>query len=482
MALLGIIRRDVFSKFSGEVLSRALFLGFFFYVGRKLGSSDFGSLNLAVSLGYILSVLALDPGLNLSTIQLLVARVQNKDAIASTIFTFKVMLFGPVCLVLWVLSRLFGSRLPSFYILILAGLYALFTAILEYFCSVTNAFHRMELEAWLKIFYRVCIVLFGFVALRFGHLPAVLWAMWVATFLGCVVGWITLRQQIVRINLTWDPAVIKEALRSGLPIAGTLLVGTIYLKWDLLMLSYFRISKQQIGWYSGAFDLLEACGALPALLGAALFPLMVQLRTEKPSALDSLLRSTTKAVLIVSFVGAAFVSLFSHPLMILVYGAAYSPGASILAILFWCIVPISLCFYLMFANISGGQARYNFLAGCLALTTGFIANTVLIPRLGYLGAAWAAIIANCSFAMVAVWRVSSLFRGARIPSLIIRILSAGVLMVTVGLYVPLPLGVRFGLGLVIYIVLLVLSGIINGEDFALLVRIVQVRTEPQVQP
>jgi O-antigen/teichoic acid export membrane protein len=478
--VLQLIRRNVGLKFLGEIVSRTLFLFFFFYVGRKIGAIEFGRLNLAISVTYILGVLVLDPGLALATIQLIISRNSEADHIASTIFTYKVLLFGPMCLILWGVSKILGPRLPSFSILMIAALYVLFTAILEYFCSVTNAFHRMDLEAWLKIFYRVCIVLFGFVALQFGHLTTVLWAMLLATFLGCVVGWIVLRQQIVTINLTWNPDIMKEALRLGLPIAGTLIVGTIYLKWDLLMLSYFNINKQQIGWYSGAFDMLEACGALPAMLGAALFPLMVQLRTENPGNLDRLLNSTTKAILLLSIFGATAVSLFSRPIMTLVYGAAYSPGASVLAILFWCIVPLSLYFYFMYANISAGHARYNFIGGCLALVTGFVANVFLIPRFGYLGAAWAALVANCSFAMFSAWKVSSLFRGAGLPWIMLRVLTAGVLMLLIGLYVPAPLGLRFVLGVAVYIVVLAFAGIIKEEDLALLIRIAHLQPEPQV--
>jgi O-antigen/teichoic acid export membrane protein len=226
--------------------------------------------------------------------------------------------------------------------------------------------------------------------------------------------------------------------------------------------------------------MLEACGALPAMLGAALFPLMVQLRTKNPSALDRLLRSSTKTVLLLSILGAAVVSLFSRPIMTFVYGAAFSAGASVLAILFWCIVPMSLYFYLMYANISAGHARSNFVGGCLALVTGLMANVVLIPRFGYLGAAWAALIANCSFALFSAWKVSSLFRGASIPSTMLKVFAAGILMITVGLYVPASLGVRFGLGVVVYTVALVLSGIIKQEDLALLIRIAHMQAEPQV--
>ena len=473
MQLFQLIRRDVAYKVGGEVVSRLFFLLFFFYVARKFQTADFGALNVAISSTYILGVIFLDPGLNLSTIQLLVARAEEKRSIASAIFSFKCVMFIPMLVALYVISRVFAGRLPSFSILLLAALYTLFTALLEYLCSVTNAFHRMDLEAGLKIANRLSIVLFGAIALLIGHTASLLYAMWIATFLACVAALVLLRPQIVSIGFGWNRTILVEALRAGLPIAGTVIVGTIYLKWDLLVLSYFNVGKQEIGWYAGAFKIVEAFSALPSILGAALFPLILQLRTTNAHALDRLLGSSTKAILLFSIPVAAIISLFSRPIISAVYGKSYLPGASVLSVLIWCIVPIFLYFYLMFVNIASGNAKHNLLAGCVALVAGLVANAVLVPRVGYLGAAWSALIANTTFALLAFWKVCTVFHNASLPSMLLRSMVAGAFMVVSFFLLPMPASVQLVSGVVAYLVVLVILGSLRSSDISLAFRLFQ---------
>ena len=128
------------------------------------------------------------------------------------------------------------------------------------------------------------------------------------TFLASVFAWILVGRRLIWVMPQWNFDAIREAFRLGLPIAGAVVIGTIYLKWDLLVLSYFGISREQIGWYAGAFKIVEAFSALPGILGAGLFPMMVELRHRDPALLERLLGVTAKAVLLVSLPVAAAVS------------------------------------------------------------------------------------------------------------------------------------------------------------------------------
>ncbi len=480
--MLDLIRRDVGLKFVGEFASRAVFLCFFFYAGRKLGIVEFGSLSLALSSTYILSVIFLDPGLNLSTIQLLVSNKEQAANIASVIFTGKLLLCLPMMFSVWVLSRAFTSRLPSLGILFLAALYAFCTAVLEYLACVTNAFHRMDLEALLKLVNRLSIVVFCALVLQFYRATSVvLWAMWIATLAACVLALILLNRQLISIRLGWNSEILKQSLKTGLPIAGTMIVAVIYLKWDLLVLSYFNIGPQEIGWYAGAFKITEAFSALPTILGTGLFPLMVQLRVDNEDALGRILRTATKAVLLFSIPAAAAISFFSRPIITLVYGSAFGPGAKVLAVLIWCIVPMFLYFYLIYVNVAAGHASFNLLAGCAALGTGLIANTVLVPRLGFIGAAWAALVANSSFALLAAWKLCVLFRKASIAPMLVKMFAAGGLMLIVGLCTPATAKLQFSLALLVYVGVLTMAGVLDGDDLSLFIRLFHIRLRPSPQ-
>jgi O-antigen/teichoic acid export membrane protein len=479
--LIDIIRRDVSSKVVGEVLSRLVFLLFFFYLGRKLGSTEFGTLNLALSLTYMLGVVLLDPGLNLAAIHMLVERQEQAATIAGSIFSTKLLMFFPFMMVLAIISLLLGTKLPSFYILFLGALWTLSSVLLEYLSSVTNAYHRMDLEAFLKIFNRILIVVVGSLAALKGGVPTVLLGMALATLVASLFAWMLLRARLITVLPKWHFATVKDAFRLALPIAGTAIVTAIYLKWDLLVLSYFNIGREQVGWYAGAFKIVEAFSALPTILGAALFPLMIQLRKQDPVSLDRLLNMSTKGVVLLSLPIAAVISLFSPHIISFIYGTAYLPGASVLAVLIWCIVPIFLYFYLVFVNIAAGHAKFNLVAGCAALLAGLTANALLVPRIGYLGAAWAALIANSTFALLTIWKVCTLFNKASIPTVLLRLVAAGGAMVAALVLTPAPIPMQLFTGLLVYGIALITLGTLDIRDLSLAIRLMQFRSQPQGQ-
>jgi O-antigen/teichoic acid export membrane protein len=205
----------------------------------------------------------------------------------------------------------------------------------------------------------------------------------------------------------------------------------------------------------------------------------LQLRTENPAALDRLLFASTKAVLLFSIPVAATIRLFSRQIISIVYGQTYLPGAAALAIIIWCIIPIFLFFYLMFVNVAAGHAKANLLSASAALIAGLVANVILVPRIGYLGAAWAALIANSSFAALATWRVCTLFRKASIPPMLLRLSIAGGLMAAVGSLAPTSVLIQFGLGLLTYGIVLIVTGSLGTEDLSLVLRMFQTRIQPQ---
>jgi PST family polysaccharide transporter len=412
---------------------------------------------------------------------MLVERPEQAEKLAGSILSAKLLMFLPFVGFLAGMSFVLGTRLPSFDFLFLGALFALFTTILEYLSAVTNAYHRMDLEAFLKIFNRVLIVLLGVFAVWRGRVPAVLLALALATAVASLFAWLLLRSRLITVLPVWHFATVKEAFRIALPIAGTAIVTAIYLKWDLLVLSYFNIGRQQIGWYAGAFKIMEAFSALPTMLGTALFPIMIQLRRQDPRSLDRLLSISVKGMVLFSLPIAAVISLFSRFIITLVYGAEYLPGASVLAVIIWCIVPIFLYFYLVFVNIAAGHAKYNLVAGCAALLAGLIANALLVPRIGYLGAAWAALMANSTFAVLTIWKVCSLFHNARIVSVLWGLSAAGAAMVAAFVLMPAPMPVQLLIGLLVYGIALLALGTFDISDLSLAVRLMQFRGQPQAQ-
>jgi O-antigen/teichoic acid export membrane protein len=474
--LLHLIRKDVTSKFVGELVSRTAFLLFFVIVGRKLGVAEFGNLNLAISTAMILGTICFDPGLNVAAVQRIIACPKSARRDAGAVLAYKVFAVPLVLLTLMFGCVVLGTRLPSPAIMLLAGTYTGLYAALEYICYVTNAYHRIELEAAFKVLNRVLVVAFGSVGLLFRSVEFVLVGMCVATLFSFLIAWYFVKRKCLSVPLRWDNKAIRSLLRTGLPMAGTLIVSAIYLKWDLIVLTSYKIGREEIGWYASAFKCVEALSALPSMLGAALFPTLVQLRIEDHAKLARLLRVSTKLVLILAIPTSLFVSAYSRPLVLLIYGPRFLPGASVLSVLIWCIVPMFLYFFLIWVNIAAGHASHNVYGGIGALITGLILNVILLPRVGFIGAAWAALLANIAFAIICTYKTSALFMEARIPSLLLQLFATGTVTAWALHYSPFSAVVRAVVALGTYALCMVIFRVITRDDWAIAMRTLRFRS------
>ena len=54
-------------------------------------------------------------------------------------------------------------------------------------------------------------------------------------------------------------------------------------------------------------------------------------------------------------------------------------------------------------------------------------------------------------------------------------------MALAGFYLPLPIGFQFIAGMGVFLAALLLTGALSGDDLALMMRMIQMRTQPKVQ-
>jgi O-antigen/teichoic acid export membrane protein len=205
----------------------------------------------------------------------------------------------------------------------------------------------------------------------------------------------------------------------------------------------------------------------------------VQLHSKEPDRFQRLISLTTKGMLILALPISALISAYSQQIMSVVYGARYAGGAPVLSILIWCIVPMYLYFYLIFVNVSAGHANYNFVSGIVAVVSGLIGNAVLLPRMGYIGTAWAALLANAAFALLCCVQAARLFRQARIPRILAQMALSGAVIVMTIQYSTLPYFLVLPLILSVYLLLLVALRAVGLDEFSLARRTVRLWLYPK---
>jgi O-antigen/teichoic acid export membrane protein len=182
---------------------------------------------------------------------------------------------------------------------------------------------------------------------------------------------------------------ISKLVRFSLPLIISTLLSALMMQSDTVMLGYFR-SSFEVGQYTAAFPLAKGMLVILSSFGFMYLPLASRLDAEDDrEEIDRIYKTTTKWVYVGTF--PAFVAFFIFPgdVLRIFFGPEYTSGALALRIL-------AVGFML---NAIGGRNRetvaalgytnYVMLGNGVAFLVNIGLNLLLIPRMGFIGAALA---------------------------------------------------------------------------------------------
>ncbi|ROT97990.1 flippase [Histidinibacterium lentulum] len=180
-------------------------------------------------------------------------------------------------------------------------------------------------------------------------------------------------------------------LRQGFPLMLGALSAVIYLKSDILMLSYMA-GQETTGIYAVAARLAEAWYVLPTAMATALFPRMVDLRDSAPERYALRVQDALDSFAAFGTLIAASSLFWAGPAVAFLFGADYAASTTVLQIYAWVgIVFATRALIHRWLLVEG-----IFWASAMIHATGAVANValnlVLIPRFGAEGAAVATVI------------------------------------------------------------------------------------------
>lgn len=218
-----------------------------------------------------------------------------------------------------------------------------------------------------------------------------------------LVGLAYVAKKGARFPVMWT-TTLREGLTYGFPIYLSTLASGLLAPAINLMLA-FSVSNSGIGGYSaaGTFTTLIALFTYP--ISTALFPLFSR-KVDDPGALAGTYQTVVKFTALVVVPVSAYIMAFSGPLMVTVYGRAYSFGAPYLLLL----GSISLLAGL-------GNLAWNPLLNGMGYTRDALAATlvgsmasvgsalVLVPSTGVMGAIIGQIIGGVFTLVIGTWMV-----------------------------------------------------------------------------
>ena len=374
--------------------------------------------------------------------------------------------------------------------LVLLALAMLFANYADAYSSLFLAFEKMEYPAALTNAVALLKVALGALVLLLGWGYVGLAAVALATNI-LQLGWlyVLVRTTLFKPEWRWDWRLQGWMVRVAGPLMLNHLLATIFWRIDIWILRPLA-GAVAVGLYSIGLKYLDGLNIIPSMFTMAIFPLMSRFaRSDSKYLLRSYVVSL-RLLTMVSLPIAVAVTFLARPLVFIVGGVQYLNvpgvfhifgqtipymGGADLAfqVIIWSIPIGFINSVTQYVLIAVNQQRTLTRAFLMGVVFNVVGNLILIPRLGYVGAALTTIFSEFSLLFPFYYIVRRHVGTVPWLQVVMPPALAAVLMAltTYGLVVwGLNVWFAVALGLGVYGVGLVLTGAFRGEDMAAVVR------------
>jgi O-antigen/teichoic acid export membrane protein len=223
-----------------------------------------------------------------------------------------------------------------------------------------------------------------------GHMVALAVAMTATNAVGSLVQAVAVLKLDVRLPRPSRKRV-REVVRIGLPIgvAGVLVIA--YAKIDQVIV-FVIAGSGSAGLYGAVYNLMDQAHFVPISVLTTLSPVIAASWPANPERLLRTARVTAELLALTSLGGLAFTVAAAAPLVRLIFGEQFVTGAPALPVLAASFVFVSFGYLNGNLLVVLGKQR-RMLRVCLwALAVNLVGNLILVPLVGYMGAAWMTLV------------------------------------------------------------------------------------------
>lgn len=355
-------------------------------VARLLGVEDFGRYAFLFSIVQIL-LIGGDLGLHNTAIRKISPDLKHSPTFFPTFFYLKLVLSSLLFAVVVVLSLFVRDRLA----LVLFGL-GMFLHCINFVFNVTFQAHG---RLYLASINQFLVSLFNFgiglgVLLQGGRLVGLAFAYLASVGLAALINWRTFEKRIHKVGLPRRREGAKF-LKESLPVGAGTFLNTAAERIDVPLLTLL-VGSYQTGIYAAAYRGYAVLNNIPLGFFSAVLPAMAASQDDR-AGLRRLFTRSLALMILVSIPLAIALFVFAQPLIQFLYGEEYRASAGNLRLLAWGLVPLFVGMTFSHVMLSQGDLvrKLPGVAGA-GLCVNMVANLILIPRIGSLGAAAATVI------------------------------------------------------------------------------------------
>ncbi len=179
----------------------------------------------------------------------------------------------------------------------------------------------------------------------------------------------------------------RQLLRIGLVVGLGSVLTIMYGKIDQILVLHYQ-GVEGAGLYGAAYSLLDKVQFLPGVLMTTMFPIVAAAWPANPERARQAVQRVVAYMAIISFPALAFTISAARPLIVLLFGKQYAPAAGALEVLMASFIPICFGYVAGSLAVVVDRQRRFVLIAVAGLVFNVVANVILLPRYGYIAAAW----------------------------------------------------------------------------------------------
>lgn len=384
----------------GKTLGTILGLASFTLLIHSLDDAGFGALTKAQTFASVFAILV-DFGLTLTTAQMISEPDADEKNILGTMFTLRAVT-AFLFLSIAPITALFLPVSADFKIAVLcfAGSF-FFSSIAQVFVGVFQK-RLMLTRATIAETTNRLVSFLGVLAVWYWHLG--LGAAAFAFVLGGIVHLALMTHSVnrhVTLRPTFNISIAKNIITQSWPIGISIVFNLLYLKGDILFMWIFGRSDVEIGYYGGAYKIVEVVSSVPTTLMGLLLPLLVSAWATKNKHLFAERMQNGFDVLAILGIPFAFGSIFAGVAVMTFLKHSWTPAGQILAILGPTATAGFLGALFCYTVVAiGKQKTMTFAYASVAILT-CLGYALFIPRFGMWAAASMSLFSESLIAIIA---------------------------------------------------------------------------------
>ncbi len=424
-----LIINTVFSTLSRA--SEVVFLLLMILAARFLGEDGFGKFSFALALTSMF-IFTTDMGLKTYLIREVARNKEKAVILLGNAVTLKIFLSILTVIILLLIASMLPHSREVLIVVYLMTIYMVSKSFKLIYRSIIVAYERFELETLAVSIERVLFIVLGSIVLVRGYgLIAFAVVFSAVGVLNLVITIILVKKYLIKPRIFADIGIIKKLFIESTPFWLTSGAFHLYFRLDSVMLSMMR-NDAEVGWYTAAYRLIEGLIVVPMIIYNVIFPRLSVLHQESKSKVENISIFSCKYLIAISLPITFLGLINAKPLMLLIYGSAYSE-----TVYAWQILLFGLSFVFLW-NIfivilnSINHPKVPFYGALLGTIVNVLLNFVLIPLYGYIGASISTLVSEIVlfiFLLVALTKIGYKFNFVKysVRPLLATILSIAVI-------------------------------------------------------